>query len=71
MSDYPYVWRWRTRVDPFAPPGAPRIAHPFANRVGERLRVIARGTMNTALVEFQSDGLRATVSRNALRKADH
>lgn len=35
---------------------------------GQRCRVLARGTMNSALVEFES-GERHIVSRNALRKA--
>ena len=69
MSAYPYVWRWRTMQDPSRPPSV-RCAHPLAARVGERLRVLARSTvLNSALVEFESDGLRAVVSRNALRKA--
>jgi hypothetical protein len=67
-SDFPYVWRWRTMQDPNRPPGA-RCAHPFAARVGQRLRVIARGAMNSALIEFERDGLRSVVSRNAIRKA--
>lgn len=67
MSDYPYTWRWRTMQDPWRPPGV-RCPHPFANRVGGRLRVLARGNMNSALVEFE-DGLRSVVSRNAIRKA--
>ena len=36
-------------------------------RRGQRLRVIARGTMNSALVEFE-DGVRHVVSRNAFGK---
>jgi hypothetical protein len=65
VTDYPYVWRWR-RVQ--APTGEHR-QHPFADRVGTRCRVIARGRLNSAAIEFQADGLRAVVSRNALRKA--
>jgi hypothetical protein len=37
-------------------------------RKGQRCRVIARGKMNSALVEF-ADGYRMVTSRNALRKA--
>jgi hypothetical protein len=36
---------------------------------GRRCRVVARGAMNSALVEFE-DGQREIVSRNALRRAD-
>jgi hypothetical protein len=32
-----------------------------------RLRILARGTMNSALVEFE-DGARHVISRNALRR---
>ena len=35
----------------------------------QRCRVIARGTMNSALIEFQ-DGTRHIISRNALRKVN-
>lgn len=38
-------------------------------RKGQRLRVLVRGTMNSALVEFQ-DGYLAVTSRNALRRGD-
>ena len=34
---------------------------------GKRLRVIARGALNSALVEFE-DGQRVIISRNAIRK---
>ncbi|HVW21129.1 MAG TPA: hypothetical protein VHC86_07915 [Opitutaceae bacterium] len=37
-------------------------------RKGQRCRILARGRLNTALVQFQ-DGHLAVVSRNALRKA--
>jgi hypothetical protein len=37
-------------------------------RQGEFLRVVCRGAMNSALVEFE-DGFRAVVSRNGLRRA--
>jgi hypothetical protein len=67
MNAYPYVWHWRTAADPWKAPGA-RIAHPFADRVGQRLRVLARGSMNSALIEFE-DGHRSVVSRNALKRA--
>ena len=34
---------------------------------GKRLRVIARGALNSALVEFE-DGQQLIISRNAIRK---
>ena len=36
------------------------------SRKGQRCRILARGSMNSALVEFE-DGYWAVVSRNALR----
>lgn len=66
MTGFPYVWRWR-RFRPW--PDAPYVPHPFANRVGQRCRVLVRGTaMNSAAIEFD-DGHQAVVSRYALRKA--
>lgn len=35
---------------------------------GQRCRVLARGKLNTALVEFVETGVKHVVSRNALRK---
>ena len=55
--EYPYVWYWHPKPD-----------SPL-DRKGERLRVLARGEKNSAAVEFKSDGYRAIVSRNALRRA--
>jgi hypothetical protein len=49
----PYRWAWGVRPE---------------GRKGHLLRVICRGTMNSALVEFE-DGYRAVVSRNGLRRA--
>lgn len=66
MIDYPYVWRWR-RVQVLNT-GEYRL-HPFADRVGTRCRVLARGRLNSAAIEFESDGHRAIVSRNAFRKS--
>ena len=48
---YPYYWRVRSRLP---------------ERFGQFCRVIARGRMNTALVEF-ADGYRVA-SRNYMRK---
>jgi hypothetical protein len=39
------------------------------DRKGQACVVLARGAMNSALVEF-GDGFRAVVSRNALRRLD-
>ena len=44
-----------------------RYAWNRMGKKGQRCRVLARGRMNTILVEF-ADGHRATTSRNALRK---
>jgi hypothetical protein len=52
----------------------PAMSYPYLyrwnrqGRKGQRCRVIARGKMNSALVEF-ADGYRMVTSRNALRKA--
>lgn len=55
---YRYVWGPRFRV-----PGWPVL-----DRKGQLCKVLARGEMNSALIEFE-DGFLAVVSRNALRKA--
>lgn len=50
----------------------PRLVIPglaVLDRKGELCRVIVRGRMNSALIEFERDGFRAVVSRNALRRA--
>lgn len=57
MIDFPYVWFWRRST-----------AHDF-DRKGDRCRVVARGTMNSALLEF-GDGFRVVTSRSGLRRAD-
>lgn len=54
MTTYIYSWGPRGNL-----PGA-------MSRKGERCHVLARGGMNSALVEFE-DGYLAVVSRNALR----
>lgn len=53
LLDYPYVWRVRTRIP---------------ERFGQRCRVIARGALNNAQVEFP-DGYWVITSRNYLRRA--
>jgi hypothetical protein len=55
MRRFPYIYRWGARY--------PRTLE----RKAQACRVIARGRMNSALVEFE-DGFQAVVSRNALRK---
>lgn len=55
-ADYPYIYDWRARY--------PRVL----DRRGQRCRVLVRGKMNSAMVEFE-DGYRAVISRNALRRA--
>ena len=66
--EYPYVWRWRR----WRPPGWNRyLPHVFADRFGERCRVLARGrTMNSVGIEFASDGLTAVVSSRAIRRVN-
>lgn len=49
-----YVWFWRTRLP---------------ERKGQKCRVIARGKMNSILVEFE-DGYRVVASRYAVRKGE-
>lgn len=58
---YTYGWgpRWK------AWPASSKLNQ--LDRKGEPCRVLARGAMNSALIEFQ-DGLQAVVSRSALRK---
>jgi len=53
---FPYVWACSRRpMD--------------RDRKGQRCRVLVRGGMNSALVEFEPDGVRHVTSRNGLRKA--
>ena len=54
MNDAPFDRYWRLRVR-------------LPERYGKLCRVIARGTMNSAMIEFE-DGVRHIVSRNAFRK---
>jgi hypothetical protein len=53
-KDYPYLWFWRSRL---------------SERKGQPCRVLARGRMNSVLVEFP-DGFRVITSRYAVRKKD-
>lgn len=54
MGEQRYIFRWNR-------PGMP-------GRKGQVCKVLARGKMNSCLVEF-TDGFRAVTSRNALKKA--
>ena len=50
---FPYVWFWRVRLP---------------ERKGQACRVVARGKMNSILVEF-IDGWKVVTSRYAVRKS--
>lgn len=50
--EYPYYWRVKNRLP---------------ERFGQRLRVLARGKMNSRLVEFE-DGTQVVTSGNYYRK---
>jgi len=50
---YDQVWRWRARL---------------GERHGTRCRIVARGSMNSVLVEFEADGYRVVTSRYAVRR---
>jgi len=51
-GSFKYYWFWLSKL---------------GDRKNQRLRVLARGKMNSALVEFE-DGYQAIVSRNAYRR---
>ena len=53
MNRYPYIWHWISRLP---------------DRKGRRCAVVARGRMNSIMVEFE-DGLRVITSRFAVRRA--
>ena len=55
---YPYIWAWGTCQGKY-----PEIG----KRKGRPCRMLARGSMNSALVEFE-DGKRFVCSRNGLRR---
>lgn len=56
MTDvqYPYVWRWKSRLP---------------ERHGHRCRRIKHGGMNSVLIEFE-DGFRVLTSRWAIRRVE-
>ena len=53
---FDHLWRWRP------------AAHRPVARKGQPCRVVARGAMNSVLVEFE-DGYRVLTSRYAVRRA--
>jgi len=59
VIEFPYAWAWN------AHPDEPWMTQ--LDRKGEHCRVLARGTMNSALIQFE-DGFRTVVSRNGLRR---
>ncbi len=65
MTVFPYRWAWRQK--PLADRGTPSRVFD-RDRKGERCRVVARGEMNSAVIEFE-DGYRVVTSRNGLRRA--
>jgi hypothetical protein len=69
VDGFPYVWlwRWRTWHLPDITFKAPWFGD-GVDRTGRRCRVVARGGMNSALVEFD-DGYQVVTSRGGLRKA--
>lgn len=70
VNVYPYVWTWRQRTVASILPGVPGKVPWFGDgidRTGQRCRVIARGTMNSAWIEFD-DGYQVVTSRGGLRR---
>ncbi len=53
MTVYDHIWFWRGKL---------------GERKGQRCRVLARGRMNSILVEFD-DGYKVITSRYAVRKS--
>jgi hypothetical protein len=53
-SEQFYRWYWRAKLP---------------ERRGQLFRLICRGSLNSCLIEFLSDGYRVVSSPNALRKA--
>lgn len=52
MKKYPLVWFWKKKLP---------------ERKGQKCRILARGKMNSVLVEFE-DGYRVITSRFAARR---
>lgn len=70
--NFPYVWAWGQKPG-WGPSSKGKDGTPprlfDRDRKGERCRVIARGRLNSCLLEFASDGYRTVTSRNGLRRA--
>lgn len=58
--EYPYRWAWGTCGGKY-----PKVG----KRKGMRCRVLARGAMNSAMIEFE-DGYWTITSRNGLRRVN-
>lgn len=58
---YPYIWTWRKRN------GAQPWFGDGVDRAGQSCRVICRGSMNSAWLEFE-DGFQVVTSRGGLRR---
>lgn len=52
MIDFEYKWFWKKKLP---------------ERKDESCRVLVRGSMNSILVEFESDGYKVVTSRHAVR----
>ncbi|MCB0684226.1 MAG: hypothetical protein KDC32_25460 [Saprospiraceae bacterium] len=62
MQTYRYAWKNNPQMG----------LYPCPKRItlyGRTCRVLVRGKLNSALVEFIDNGQREVISRNALRKA--
>jgi hypothetical protein len=61
IDRFPYRWAWGYGQRVWA------LRDDRQNRKGQACRVVCRGTMNSALIEFE-DGHRMVASRNGLRR---
>jgi len=64
---YCYRWAWGPTIKRNRA-GDPLVVRALG-RKHQRCRVICRGAMNSALIEFEEDGYRVVTSRNGLRRA--
>lgn len=60
MNGFQYFWAWGPRAKPIA-------GLECMDPKGQKCRVLVRGKMNSALIEFE-DGFQAVVSRNGMRR---
>jgi len=67
VPEYPYVWVWRSRSIGLVESRKVPWFGDGVDRVGLACRVVVRGTMNTALLEFET-GDRVVTSRGGLRR---